>query len=175
MAQQGFFAQNKSDRPVCDRWSGVDVTFVGKVYCLNSKSSAAPSTSRRSSLRSCSFISLLSRRPLIWNALLSAGFSPNIGGNNGTFFGAGMLPMGCRCLAMSEGRDKSNCAGGKWVWATSRADLLAIGARFFADAFFLLVAGAFFAGVGFFSGVVCSVLAVGAGSATGVAASVTPT
>jgi len=78
--------------------------------------------------------------------------SPNIGGNNGTFFGAGMLPMGCRCLTMSEGRDKSNCAGGKWVWATSRADLLAIGARFFADAFFLLVAGAFSPGSVFLRG-----------------------
>src|SRR5450830_1274081 len=152
------------------------VTFAGEIYCLNSKSSAAPSISRRSSLRSCSCIWLLSRRPLIWNALSSVGFSANMGGNNGTLFGLGMVPMGCKCLTISVGRDKSNCAGGSLVWAISWADLdlLATGARFFITAGFFLAAGAFLTGAGFFAGVFCSVLAAGLPSVTGAAASTEP-
>ena len=30
---------------------------------------------------------------MIWNALLSVGFSPNIGGNKGTLLGLGMVPL----------------------------------------------------------------------------------
>src|SRR5471032_2967929 len=114
--------------------------LCAEIYCLNSKSSAAPSMSRRSSLRNCSFISLLSKRPLIWNALLSEGFSPNIGGSKGTLLGLGRVPMGCKCLTISLGSVRSNCAGGSLVCATSWADLdlLATGARFFTVAAGLL-------------------------------------
>src|SRR5476649_790764 len=128
--------------------------LCAEIYCLNSKSSAAPSMSRRSSLRNCSFISLLSKRPLIWNALLSECFSPNIGGSKGTLLGLGRVPMGCKCLTISLGSVRSNCAGGSLVCATSWADLdlLATGARFFTVAAFFLAAGAFLAGSGFFAG-----------------------
>jgi hypothetical protein len=55
---------------------------------------------------------------------------------------------------MSEGSDKSKCAGGNWVCATSRAalDLLATGARFFTVAAFFLTTGAVLAGADFFAG-----------------------